>query len=883
MLPSPLLAHVHRLGATTLQSESVASRLCHVTPKGLPVLEVMDDLCAALSDPGAAVLIAPPGTGKTTGVAPVLLSQPWAQEGRIILVEPRRIAARAAATRMAEVHQQRVGEEFGYAVRGDRQVSARTRVEVLTEGLFLRRIQSDPELIGVSAVLLDEFHERSLDSDLLLALLLDLRSSLRPDLRLLVMSATLEASPVAALLGTGALGDSETGAAQTAAPVIEAVTKMYPVETRYRPGSAHDPLEQRVAEVVQEALRNDPGDILVFLPGRPEIHRVARALSHLDTSSVALRELHGSLSPAEQQEVIQGHSDTLRRVVLSTSLAETSVTVPGVRVVIDAGRRRVVRTDPQSGLPALRTTAVSQAGADQRRGRAGRTAPGVAYRLWAENEHRHRPAADTPEILDGDLSAMLLQLLVWGVENPSDLRWLDEPPERGVLQAQALLSDLGALDAQGRLSSLGRILGDIGFHPRLAAVAQAGRSQDAADLAAVVVAVLETSRSGEIDLVERARELALGGGSGDAQHAVQQWRRTLGLNRGGQANTTELLNTEKVEALLGRLVLAGYPDRVARRRSSTRRDERGKPQIVFQLRSGGEVALPSSDHVFAAAPWIVVADLDGGATARAGRLYLGAMLSEELVLHELGPQIQTEEVVEWNEREGRITAQRQFRLGAITFGAQPLPNPSRTAIQAALSQALTQQGLQLLGKFAESDSLRARVALLRATSADEQMWPDFSTEHLTLTLTEWLGPFLDRASSLKDLNRIDVRGALQAQLNWEQTRQLPELAPTHWVLPTGKKIPLQYGQVDGEPATVLASIRLRELIGCDVHPRVGAQPIAVTVELLSPAGRPVQRTTDLPGFWRGSYSAVRTEMRGRYPKHPWPERPWEPLPAKKPR
>ena len=883
MLLPRLLAHLHRLGATTLQSGSGASRLCDVTPKGLPVLEVMEQLCAALSDPGAAVLIAPPGTGKTTGVAPVLLGQPWAQEGRIILVEPRRIAARAAATRMAELHQQRVGEQFGYAVRGDRQVSAQTRVEVLTEGLFLRRIQSDPELTGVSAVLLDEFHERSLDSDLLLALLLDLRSSLRPDLRLLVMSATLEASPVAALLGTGALGDSDTGAAQTAVPVIEAVTKMYPVETRYRPGSTHDPLERRVAEVVQEALRNDSGDILVFLPGRPEIHRVARALSHLDTSSVGLRELHGSLSPAEQHEMIQGRSDTLRRVVLSTSLAETSITVPGVRVVIDAGRRRVVRSDPHSGLPALRTTAVSQAGADQRRGRAGRTAPGVAYRLWAENEHRHRPAADTPEILDGDLSAMLLQLLVWGVENPSDLRWLDEPPERGVLQARSLLSDLGALDAQGRLSSLGRILGEIGFHPRLAAVAQAGRSQKANDLAAVVVAVLETSRSGEIDLVERAHELAVGSGSGDAQHAVQQWRRTLGVSRSEQTGTTELLNSEEIEALLGRLLLAGYPDRVARRRESTRKDERGRPQVVFQLRSGGEVALRDSDHEFAAATWLVVADLDGGATAGAGRLHLGAILSEELVLKELATSIQTEEVVEWNQREGRITAQRQFRLGAITFGSQPLPNPSRTAIQGAISQALTRQGLQLLGKFPESDSLRARVALLRATSAGEESWPDFSQEHLTLTLTEWLGPFLDRANSLKDLNRIDVLAALQAQLSWEQTRQLPELAPTHWVLPSGKKIPLKYGQVDGEPAAVLASVRLRELIGCDVHPRVGAQRIAVTVELLSPAGRPVQRTTDLPGFWRGSYRAVRTELRGRYPKHPWPERPWEPLPAKKPR
>ena len=723
-----------------------------MTVPELPVFEVMDELCSALKDHGAAVLIAPPGTGKTTAVAPVLLGEAWAESGRIILVEPRRIAARAAATRMADMHQQVVGQQFGYAVRGERQVSAQTRVEVLTEGLFLRRIQSDPELSGVSAVLLDEFHERSLDSDLLLALLLDLRSSLRPDLRLLVMSATLEASPVAALLGSTQPRGSETAPA-VPSPVVEAVAKMYPVETRYRPGSAHDPLEERVAAVIQEALRTDTGDILVFLPGRPEIFRVARVLERLGSGSgsgsVIVRQLHGSLSPAEQQEIIQGHDAQQRRVVLSTSLAETSITVPGVRVVIDAGRRRVVRTDPHSGLPALRTTAVSQAGADQRRGRAGRTAPGVAYRLWAENEHRHRPIADTPEILDGDLSAMLLQLLVWGVENPASLRWLDEPPERGVAQAHLLLSALGAIDGEGRLSRQGRALGEIGFHPRLAAVAEAGRSAGAADLAAVVVAVLETSRSGEIDLVERARELAAGHGSGDAQHAVQQWRRTLGVSRGGRTHTADLLDSEQIDALLGRLLLAGYPDRISRKRKATRTDDQGKSRVVFHLRSGGEVALPTADHGFNKTTWLVVADLDGGATARAGRLYLGAAISEDTVREVLGTQILTEDTVEWNARERRVTATRQSRLGAITFGAQPLSNPPLAALHAALNQALSEEGLQLLGRFKEADSLRARVALLRATNVGEQSWPDWSQEYLTETLADWLGPFLDRAKTLK--------------------------------------------------------------------------------------------------------------------------------------
>ena len=857
-----------------MQSGSGALRLLEVTATDLPVLEVMEPLCTALNNHGAAVLIAPPGTGKTTGVAPVLLDQPWAMAGRIILVEPRRIAARAAASRMAELHNERVGERFGYAVRGDRKTSAQTRVEVLTEGLFLRRIQSDPELSGVSAVLLDEFHERSLDGDLLLALLLDLRSSVRPDLRLLVMSATLDASAVATLIGD--------------APVIKALSKMYPVQTRYKPGSAHDPLEERVAAVVVEALQNDPGDVLVFLPGRPEIYRAKRVLERMgigtststSTSNIHILELHGSLSPAEQEEVIQGHAGSQRRVVLSTSLAETSITVPGVQIVIDAGRRRAVRTDPQSGLPQLQTSAVSQAGADQRRGRAGRTAPGVVYRLWAENEHRHRPAADTPEILDGDLAPMLLQLLVWGVQDPSTLRWIDPPEELRVSQGRALLRDLGAIDPQGRLTSHGRVLAEIGFHPRLAAVAEAGRSQGASELAAVVVAVLETSRSGEVDLVERARELAAGNGTGDAQHAVAQWRRTLGVGRNGQPETSELLHSEQLEAVLGRLLLAGYPDRVARRRTTTRQDERGKSQVVFHLRSGGEVALPATDQGFASTTWLVVAHLDGGTKTSVGRLYLGAGLSEAAVKEQLGDQIQTEELVTWNSREGRVNATRQFRLGAITFGAQTLRNPPQEAMQVAIQQGLAEQGLQLLERLHEADSLRARVALVRATSSQEQSWPDFSDAHLQETMSDWLGPFLDRARNVADLRRIDVRSALQAQLTWEQNQQLVLLAPTHWELPTGKRVALQYRQVDGEPATVLASVRLRELIGCDMHPRVGADQIAVTVELLSPAGRPVQRTTDLPGFWRGSYRAVRTELRGRYPKHPWPEQPWQPLPPK---
>ena len=415
----------------------------------LRVLDVADDLLAALDRHGTAVLVAPPGTGKTTGVPPLLVDQPWADGGRIVVVEPRRLAARTAAARMAAQAGEPIGGSVGYSVRGERRTSSGTRIEVVTEGLFLRRLQSDPTLEGVAAVLLDEFHERSLDVDLALALVCDVRTSLRPDLRLLVMSATIDPAPVAALLGADG---------PAPAPVIEATAPMFPVQTRYRPGSAHEPLEGRVADAVHEALRDCAGDVLVFLPGRPEIHRVARELDRRRTGGdgVEVAQLHGSLSPAEQEHVVRPAEDERRRVILSTSLAETSITVPGVRVVIDAGRRRTVRVDPHTRLPALTTEAVSRAGADQRRGRAGRLAPGTAYRLWAESDDRHRPAADRPEIVDGDLSSLVLQLHAWGVDDPAELRWLDPPAPEAVARATTLLRDLGALDAGDRMSAAGR-------------------------------------------------------------------------------------------------------------------------------------------------------------------------------------------------------------------------------------------------------------------------------------------------------------------------------------------------------------------------------------------------------------------------------------------
>ncbi len=837
----------------------------------LPVLDVIDDLRTALGDVGAAVLVAPPGTGKTTAVPPALLGEAWMGDGRIVVLEPRRLAARAAARRMASVAGEKVGERFGYAVRGERRSSARTRVEVVTEGLFLRRLQQDPSLDGVSAVLLDEFHERSIDSDLALALLVDVRASLRPDLRLVVMSATIDPEPVAEVLGASVQG------AGHAVPVIEAVAPLFPVETRYRPGSAHDALEDRVAAVVSDSLRNDTGDVLVFLPGRPEIHRTARALARLGTGSAVIEELHGSLSPDEQERVTTADPSADRRVILSTAIAETSITVPGVRVVVDSGRRRSVRVDAHTGAPALVTGQVSQAGADQRRGRAGRLGPGVAYRLWAESDERHRPAADTPEVIDGDLAPMVLQLRSWGVREPSELRWLDTPDARSVERAEQLLVALGAIDADGRQTERGRSMADIGFHPRFAAVALAGHELAQPELAAEVVAVLETSRSGGVDLVERVRELRAGTATGDVRHAAAQWRRMLGRGAGSSSGSGP---DRPLDESIGRLLVAGYPDRVAQRRPGQRTDDRGRDAAVFLLRSGGEVAFTGAAlddrHGMAASRWIVVADLDLGAAARAGRPYLAAALEEATVLELLDRQIDEVDVVEWDDQRGQVIAEHQRRLGGITIDSRRLDRPDPSSVSTALTEAIRTRGLDLLGRLESAATLRHRVEWLRATRPDDG-WPDFSDAGLSDTIDEWVAPFLARARRRADLNRIDVRAALLARLDWEQRRSLDELAPTEWHTASGRRVSLRYGEVDGEPATVLSSVRLRDVIGTDVHPTIGVERRPVTLELLSPAGRPLQRTQDLSGFWRGSYSAVRSEMRGRYPKHPWPERPWDPL------
>ncbi len=855
------------------------------TPPPLPVLEILPQLRAALDERGVAVLVAPPGTGKTTGVPPALLDEPWAADRRLVVVQPRRLAARSAARRIASQlpGAGRVGDTVGYSVRGDRAVGPRTRIELVTEGLLLRRLQADPGVDTIGAVMLDEFHERSVDADLLLALLLDVRSSLRPDLRLVVMSATLDAGPVAELLGDG----------DGPAPVVTATAPVHPVRTFHRPGSAHDRLEDRVATVVREALAAGPeedgtlGDVLVFLPGRGEIRRTRSALGGLGPDTV-VHELHGSVPPAEQDAALRPDDRGRRRVVLATSVAETSITVEGVRIVVDAGRRRTVRVDPATALPGLVTGPVSSAGADQRRGRAGRTGPGTCYRLWSADEERHRPAADRPEIVDGDLAPLLLQVTAWGA-TPGELRFLDPPGGPHLAAARELLADLGAVGPEGRLTDRGRALAELGFHPRLGAVVLAALDgplgpEGAAELAAV----LETDLPGEPDLVERVRSARRGDAPREVRDAVREWRRRIpDAARSGTAGRDA--GSADLDVHVAAAIVAGYRDRLARRRSGARTDDRGRAQAVYQLVGGGEVAVRPAEHPLAKSRWLAVVALDRGPDGSVGSTHLAVAVDDEVALAALADRTSEDRHVEWDGARREVVAGVRRRVGAIVLDERRWSDPPADLVRDALADGVRAQGaVAVFDRWHQADELLARLAVVRAATGSASRVADVD-----------LGPLLDRVAASGPVDRarlaaVDVARWLQEGLTWEERRALDELAPVQLELPSGRRVRLRYeppdtpasaagaaadaGDGSGPVTTVqgpVLSTRLQDLLGLDVHPTVGGGRVPVVVELLSPAGRAVQRTSDLPGFWRGSYAAVRAEMRGRYPKHAWPECPWE--------
>jgi ATP-dependent helicase HrpB len=804
----------------------------------LPVEPVLPAVVAALRDAGAAVLQAPPGAGKTTRVPLALLGEPWLAGRRIVLLEPRRIAARAAAGWMARTLGEEPGGIVGYRIRRESRVSSRTRIEVVTEGILTRMLQDDPALEGTGLVIFDEFHERSLHADLGLALALETRAVLREDLRLLVMSATLEGAPVAALLG--------------GAPVITSEGKAWPVETRWRPPRAGKRPAEALAGVVREALGESEGDLLVFLPGAGEIRRVEALLAEPPVAATVLP-LHGALPQSEQDRALRPLGG--RKVVLATNVAETSLTIEGVRVVVDGGLARVPRHSPRTGMTRLETVRVSRASADQRRGRAGRTAPGVCYRLWDAAEDHHLLPRTTPEILEADLAPFALELALAGRRSPEGLAFLDPPPAAAFAAARALLAQLGALDAGGAVTPHGRAMSRFGVHPRLAHLLLRGRELGHAGLAADLAALL-----GERDLFRgveasdadlRARVHALHAGDPRSDRSLLARVRDEAGHLRRAVGTGERVPVD--EEMAGALLALAYPDRVAQRRPGE--------AARYLLRNGQGAVL--DPQALGRASWLACADLDGG--RRESRIRLAAPIDEAEVRSLFAGEVETADELEWNDAARAVTARRVERLGAIVLREVPLRDPDPGAVTALLLARIRGEGLAAL-PWGGAARLRERLAFLHALG-DE--WPAVSDEALLGSLDAWLAPRLAGVRRWADLDGVDFSAALLDLLPWGRRARLDELAPSHIGVPSGSRIPVDYA----DPARPALAVRVQEVFGLGETPRVGGGRIPLTLHLLSPARRPVQVTQDLAGFWRTGWTEVRKELRGRYPKHDWPENP----------
>lgn len=825
-----------------------------VTSPDLPVFEVLPELRSALAAHPLVVLQAPPGAGKSTGLPLALLPEPWLGGQSIVMLQPRRVAARAVAARLAEGLGEAVGGTVGSRVRFESRVSGRTRIEVVTEGILTRRLQRDPELAGVGLVILDEFHERSLNADLALALLREVQGALRGDLRVLVMSATLDPD-LPARLG---------------APLVQSAGRAYPVEVRYLAADPTGRVEDHVARAVREALAAHPqGDILAFLPGVREIRGALGALSGVEARVLPL---YGDLPLAEQRRAILPDPQGQRRVVLATSIAETSLTLAGVRVVVDGGLSRTQRFDPGSGLTRMVTTRVTRDAAEQRAGRAGRTAPGTAYRLWSERTHAALAATRPPEIAEADLAPLTLELAGWGTPDPAALAWLDTPPAPRVESARILLRDLDALDAGNRITARGSALLELPTHPRLAHLLHGGAALGLGALAADVAALLEErdplAAGAGTDLTDRVAALRAWrrreGGRGDAavlervERLARQWRQALAV----RPDAAHPDNVPPDGFAVGQLVALAYPERVALGR------EGGGGR--FLLAGGQGARLPEGDAL-AASPALAVAHLDAGTGE--GRVYLAAPLAPA----ELEARADWHDAVRWDARVGALVAQRERRVGALVLEARPLRDLPHAARVEALAGAIRAEGLHLLTFSPEAASLRARVLSLRVWRPDEVEWPDLSDAALLATLEDWLGPVLTGVRTREELSRLSLLPALQALLPWPLPARLDELAPTHLPVPSSSRVRLSY-QPDGSPP--ILAVKLQELFGLEQTPTVNGGRTPTVLHLLSPAGRPVQVTQDLKSFWNSSYFEVRKELRGRYPKHPWPDDPWSHAPTR---
>jgi ATP-dependent helicase HrpB len=846
----------------------------------LPIEPVLPALRVALRDRRSAVLQAPPGAGKTTRVPLALLEEPWLAERKIVMLEPRRLAARAAAAFMARSLGERVGERVGYRIRMDTRVGLRTRVEVVTEGVLTRLLQADPGLEDVGLVVFDEFHERSLHADLGLALTLQTREVLRDDLRLLVMSATLDGAAVAAVLGDSAASP---------ASVVTGQGRSFPVETRHIDRQADRPVEGAVAAVVRRALADDEGDILVFLPGAAEIRRVEETLWSAELGrGVYVVPLFGNLSQESQDRAIEPSAPGMRKVVLATSIAETSLTIEGVRVVIDSGLMRVPRFSPRSGMTRLETVPVSRASADQRRGRAGRTAPGVCYRLWSEQEEHHLAARGRAEILDADLAALVLELAEAGVADPARLRWLDAPPAAALAQARELLAQLGALGADGRITEHGRRVARLPAHPRLAHMLLAAAPLGLAGVACDVAALLSerdvfrfdrgTSPDPDITLrVELLHDAARGGTPRTHVHQATVDRpavqRALAVSRElrrelGAAPPSDPRPSSPDPRECGSVLAFAYPDRVAQRRPAGGDSRAAAPRYLLRNGVGAAFAVPTP---LGAAPYIVVAELGGQQPE--GRIYLAAPIDVDDIEAQFGEQIVREEVVAWDAGAGAVRARERERLGALVLRERPLPRPDGDAVAAVLLRAVAEDGLRTLPWTDSARQLQQRVAFLHRLDVT---WPDFSDAALAATIGEWLGPHVHGLTRLDELRRLDLTQILLALLTWEQRTALDELAPSHVAVPSGSRIRVDYS----DPSSPVLAVRLQEVFGLMDTPRLARGRVALTLQLLSPAHRPVQVTSDLAGFWRTGYFDVKKELKGRYPKHYWPDDPLQAVPTR---
>ena len=817
----------------------------------LPIDAVLPEIGTTLAATTSLVLQASPGAGKTTRVPLSLLDQPWLEGRKIIMLEPRRLAARMAAGWMARSLGEDVGQTVGYTIRFENRSNRQTRILVVTEGILTRMIQDDPTLEEVGLVIFDEFHERSLHADLGLALCLDVQRALRPDLRLMVMSATLDGAAVAALLGTQA--------------VLTCPGQSFPVETRYVGGDRQSmPDALSVARSVRTALRETSGDVLVFLPGVGEINRTLSLLEEGAEPNLVLAPLYGDLSQQAQDRAIQPAGTGKRKVVLATSIAETSLTVDGVRVVIDAGWRRVSRFDPRSGMERLETVRIAQAAADQRRGRAGRQGPGVCYRLWSEETQRTLAPFETPEILEADLAPLALDLAVWGVRDPASLSWLDSPPAAALSRARSLLLLLEAITEDGQPTQQGQRMATLAAHPRLARMMSAGHARKQGNLACLIAALLSErdilrGKGRDADVRTRLEHMHREGGDGVDRAAVrqvrriaEQWQRRLGRQK-----------NEEADGDPGLLLALAYPDRVARRRSGGDRS--------FLMVNGQGAFFRDADPL-SAEEWLVIADVDGERTN--ARIYLAAPLHESALDELFSEQIKTQRIVTWDEREEVVRAVQRRMLGALVLKEKPLPiNEAKEETDQALLEGIRRMGIGCLPWTDGLESWRQRVAFMRRLEADS--WPDLSDATLLETLEDWLLPYVEGMVRRAHLARLDLSSLLlHNRLDWAARTRLDEMAPTHLAVPSGSHVPIDYS---GEEPVL--SVRLQEMFGMAQTPTIAGGRVALLLHLLSPARRPVQVTRDLQSFWNNGYRAVKADLKGRYPKHYWPDNPLEATPT----